>query len=239
MTVGGCEDPDVEREPGDGAARRSIEPAMESSDYSHGMTVRRVRGAENMLRSDPRGSERYRTICWIARIQRADDAGIWRVRNISNEGLMLAADVRVSVGEALAISFSETTTVCGTITWAREGRCGVAFDTPIDAAAVLRDLAAEQRTQGYRALRLPVESEAIITLHNDSRPIDLVDISQHGAGFRHNGVLDPDTELDLILSGGDLRRQALVRWCRDQRGGLWFTRQLDRADLESMAFLRR
>jgi hypothetical protein len=212
---------------------------MESSNYTRAAGPQRINDSEDAAKSDRRGAERYRTICRIARVQRADDVGLWRVRNISNEGLMLAADTPTTVGETLDISLSETATLRGTIVWAERGRCGVAFDGPIDAAAVLRGLAEEQRAEGYRALRLPVGVEAIIALRNDARPIDLVDISQHGAGFRYDRVLDPGTEVDLILPGGELRRRALVRWSRGQRGGLWFTQPLDRAALESIALLRR
>lgn len=212
---------------------------MESSGYTRAAGKQRIDGIEDMAMSDRRGAERYRTICRIARVQRADDVGLWLVRNISNEGLMLAADIPATVGETLDISLSETTTLLGTIIWAEHGRCGVAFDRPIDAAAVLRGLAGEQRAEGYRALRLPVEVEAIIALGDDARPIDLVDISQQGAGFRYDRVLEPGTEVDLILPGGEMRRRALVRWSRGQRGGLWFTQQLDRAALESIALLRQ
>lgn len=212
---------------------------MESSNHSNAAKVQPIDDLGYGTKSDRRGAERYRTVCRIARVQRADDIGLWRVRNISNEGLMLAADTPVSIGESLDISLSEATTLRGKIIWAERGRCGVVFDRPIDAAAVLRGLAEEQRAEGYRALRLPVEAEAIIALNNDSRPIDLIDISQHGAGFRCDHVLDPGAEVDLILPGGELRRRALVRWSRGQRGGLWFTQQLDRGALESLAFLRR
>lgn len=212
---------------------------MESSSNSHSADTPRIEGYEDTAEGNRRGSERYRTVCRIARVRRADDVGLWRVRNISNEGLQLAADIPATVGETLAISLSETTTLHGTILWVENGRCGVAFDGAIDAAAVLRGLAGEQRAEGYRALRLPVEVEAVIALRDDARPIDLVDISQQGAGFRYDRVLDPGTEVDLILPGGDLRRRALVRWSQGRRGGLWFTQQLDRASLESIAFLRR
>ncbi len=212
---------------------------MESSSYSDAAGAPRNNAVEDFTKGNRRGSERYRTVCRIARVERADDVGLWRVRNISNEGLMLAADTPARVGETLHISLSETTTLRGTIIWAERGRCGVAFDGPIDAAAVLRGLADEQRADGYRALRLPVEVSAIVALRDDARPIDLVDISQHGAGFRYDRVLDPGVEVDLILPGGELRRRALVRWSQGQRGGFWFTQQLDRADLESIALLQR
>lgn len=212
---------------------------MESSNQGSAADAQNIDDRDDGALGDRRAAQRYRTVCRIARVQRAEDVGLWRVRNISKEGLMLAADIPATVGESLDISLSETTTLRGTVVWADRGRCGVTFDEPIDAAAVLRGLAAEQRAEGYRALRLPVWVEAVIALSDDARPIDLVDISQHGAGFRYDRVLDPGTEVDLILPGGELRRRALVRWSRGQRGGLWFTQQLDRAALESVALLRR
>ena len=97
---------------------------MESSSHFHAMGTQRIDSIEDVAKSDRRGSERYRTVCRIARVQRADDVGLWRVRNISNEGLMLSTDTPATVGETLDISLSETTTIRGTIIWAERGRCG-------------------------------------------------------------------------------------------------------------------
>ena len=190
---------------------------------------------EDKAGNERRGSGRLRTVCRIARVRREQDIGLWRVHNISNEGLMLGADVVIAVGEKLEIALSETTILHGTVVWAAHGRCGVSFAAPVDAAAVLRGLADEQRAEGYRALRLPVQLEAIAMYRDDSLPIDLVDISQHGAGFRYDRAIEPGTELALLLPLGELRRRAIVRWSRGSRGGLWFTQPLDRADLESIA----
>lgn len=189
---------------------------------------------EPLATQDRRGSDRHRAVCRIARVHREEDIGLWLVRNISDEGMMLVADVPLAVGEPLKIALSETVVLSGEVVWAEDGRCGVAFSEKIDAAATLRALAEEQRADGYRALRLPIEVEAILALREGARPIDLVDISQSGAGFRYDAVLQPGTELDLLLPGGDVKRRALVRWSRGNRGGLWFTRPLDRADLESL-----
>lgn len=187
---------------------------------------------------DRRDGDRYRSVCRIARVHRAEDMGLWRVRNISDKGMMLATDVELDGGEAVEIALSENTVINGRIVWADKGRCGIAFDQPIDAAAVLAALAQEQQAEGYRALRLPIEIEALVLLRNDARPIDLVDISQSGAGFVYDSALDPGTELDLLLPGDDQKRPSLVRWSKGKRGGLWFKRPLDRAELESVARFR-
>lgn len=182
---------------------------------------------------DRRGADRYRTVWRIAKVVRNGDAGLWRVRNMSDRGMMLAADVAISVGEALEISLSDTVTLRGRVVWSNDGRCGVAFDAEVDVAGVLKQLAAEQRATGYRQPRLPVHSRAQAVTDEGTGTIDLVDLSQHGAGFRHDGHFDVGKEIDLVLAGG-VKRRAIVRWSRAGRGGLWLTQPLDRADLESI-----
>lgn len=183
---------------------------------------------------DRRGGDRYRTVWRIAKVTRNGDAGLWRVRNMSDRGMMLAADVPITVGEKLEIALSETVTIRGKVVWSDGGRCGVSFDTEVDVADVLKQLAAEQRAMGYRQPRLPVHSQAQIVADDGTAcNVELVDLSQHGAGFVHDGHFEVGKELDLVLAGG-VRRRAIVRWAREGRGGLWLTQPLDRADLESI-----
>ena len=183
--------------------------------------------------SDRRAADRFRTVWRIAKVVRNGDAGLWRVRNISDNGMMLAADVPIAVGERLEIALSDTVTLRGEVVWSDEGRCGVAFDKEVDVADVLKQLAAEQRATGYRQPRLPVRTQAQAVTDEGTSSIELVDMSQNGAGFIHDGHLEVGKALDLILAGG-VKRRAIVRWSRGGRGGLWLTQPLDRADLESI-----
>lgn len=183
--------------------------------------------------TDRRAADRYRTVWRVAKIMRNGDAGLWRVRNMSDRGMMLAADVPISVGERLEIALSDTVQLRGKVVWSEGGRCGVAFDQEVDVADVLKKLAAEQRATGYRQPRLAVHSRAQAVTDEGTGHIELVDLSQHGAGFLHDGHFEVGKELDLILPGG-VKRHAIVRWSRAGRGGLWLTQPLDRADLESI-----
>ncbi|MCA0208077.1 MAG: PilZ domain-containing protein [Proteobacteria bacterium] len=183
--------------------------------------------------ADRRGGDRYRTVWRIAKVVRNGDAGLWRVRNMSDRGMMLAADVPITVGEKLEIALSDTVMIRGEVVWSETGRCGVAFDEEVDVADVLKQLAAEQRATGYRQPRLPVRTQAQVVTDESTSNIELVDMSQNGAGFIHDGHLEVGKELDLILAGG-IKRRAIVRWSRAGRGGLWLTQPLDRADLESI-----
>lgn len=193
-----------------------------------------VEGQDAAAGGDRRGGDRYRTVWRIAKVVRNGDAGLWRVRNMSDRGMMLAADVPVMVGEKLAIALSDTVVIRGKVVWSDAGRCGVSFDEEVDVAGVLKQLAAEQRATGYRQPRLPVRTKAqAVTDEGTSSEIELVDLSQHGAGFIHDGHLEVGRELDLTLAGG-VKRPAIVRWSRGGRGGVWLTQPLDRADLESI-----
>lgn len=183
---------------------------------------------------DRRGGDRYRTVWRIAKVIRNGDAGLWRVRNMSDRGMMLAADVPITVGEALEIALSDTVTLRGAVVWSDGGRCGVQFETAVDVADILKRLAAEQRAMGYRQPRLPVHTQAeVVADDGTAMRIELVDLSQHGAGFVHDGHFEVGRELDIVLASG-VRRRAIVRWSREGRGGLWLTQPLDRADLESI-----
>lgn len=188
---------------------------------------------ETTAGGDRRGGDRYRTVWRIAKVVRNGDAGLWRVRNISDRGMMLAADVPITVGEQLEIALSDTVVIRGEVVWSETGRCGVEFDKEVDVADVLKQLAAEQRATGYRQPRLPVHTKAQAVTDEGTSQIELVDMSQNGAGFIHDGHLEVGKEFDLVLAGG-VKRRAIVRWSRAGRGGLWLTQPLDRADLESI-----
>ena len=183
--------------------------------------------------ADRRGGDRYRTVWRIAKVTRDGDVGLWRVRNMSDRGMMLAADVPINVGEKLEIALSDTVVLHGKVVWSDGGRCGVSFDKEVDVADVLKQLAAEQRATGYRQPRLPVRTQAQAVTDDGTNSIELVDLSQNGAGFVHDGHLEVGKELELVLAG-NVRRKAIVRWSRAGRGGLWLTQPLDRADLESI-----
>lgn len=191
-------------------------------------------GDDQDVEGDRRGGDRYRTVWRIAKVTRDGDAGLWRVRNMSDGGMMLAVEVPVTVGERLEIALSETVVIHGRVAWCEAGKCGVAFDAAVDGNEVLRQLAAEQQSGDYRAPRLPLHTRAQLITDGQASDIELVDLSQSGAGFEHrHGHFEVGKALELVLPGG-IRRQAIVRWSRGGRGGLWLTEPLGRADMESI-----
>ena len=179
---------------------------------------------------------RFHTVMRVARVSRTGDAGLWRVRNISDEGMMLMTSVPVTVGERLIIALSESVTLHGRAAWWDDGRCGVQLDTPIDCVALLKNLVEEQKGAHSRAPRLPVDARALLYAERGLSPVQLTNVSQHGAGFCHDGSIKAGMTAKLVLAGGGEHR-GIVRWSLDGRAGMQLLEPLPVAALESAARL--
>lgn len=59
-----------------------------------------------------------------------------KLRNISASGLMAEGAMRVARGRKVWLELAGIGQVPGTVAWAAGDRCGIAFDSPIDAAMV-------------------------------------------------------------------------------------------------------
>ena len=181
-----------------------------------------------------RRASRIHTMLRLARVTRAHDVGLWRVRNISDTGMMLSARVPVRQSEALAIALSDSVTITGRVEWWDGERCGVAFQAPVDCAALLASLVAEQSRPGYRPPRLPVSTSATAYCEKGLHSVRLTELSQHGAGFTHDGCFRPGMAAKLHFPAGDDYR-GVVRAEEDGRAELLLTEPIPFARLESAA----
>ena len=64
-----------------------------------------------------REDSRFHTVLRVALVTRERDMGLWRVRNISNRGIMLATRVQLVPGERLTIALSDAIVVAGRVVW--------------------------------------------------------------------------------------------------------------------------
>lgn len=179
-----------------------------------------------------RASPRFRTIFRVAQVTRAHDVGLWRIRNISDEGMMLLTSVPVQVGEKLSLALSDHVNIPATALWWDGERCGVAFDEPIDCAALLESLSDEQKAPQHRPLRLPVSTRALAYCDRGLHTVHLFDISQHGAGVTHDGCFHPGMATKLHFETGDEYR-GVVRWNQDGRAGIFLVEPIPCEKLES------
>lgn len=201
------------------------------------MAISARRRMESLLSIVPGGRERrdglrIHTVLRVARVTRADDVGLWRVRNISDRGMMLETKVKVVPGEALSIHLSDNIAVEGKIVWWDGRYCGVALDAPIDCAATLERLHTEQRSPRFRPLRLPVETRATAYCEKGLHTVKVVNLSSYGAAFEHDGCFREGMSTMLLFENGEEHR-GVVRWSEGGRAGLYLTEPFPCARLES------
>lgn len=183
-----------------------------------------------------RGTSRIHTVMRVAKVTRGGDVGLWRVRNMSDEGMMLLSALPVVPGERLTLRLSPTVAIEATAIWWNEGRCGVQFDEPIDCATLLHDLCEEQRSPGYRPPRLPVDTRATVYCEKGLHSVHLYDLSQHGAAFTHSARFVPGLNVKLVFENGEEHR-GVIRWSGDGKAGIYLTEPFPCARLESAASL--
>ena len=183
--------------------------------------------------AERRRGHRIRTVFRIARIVRDRAVGLWRVRNISDFGMMLLTRSRLPRGERLTIELSSQVTIDGRVVWSNEDACGVAFDTPIDSAAMLTRLVLEQREHGYRPPRAEASIRACVYGEDGIQPVTISDVSQQGLGIRHAASFEPGLRVRILFEGG-LERRGIVRWADDQKAGLELFDPLSCEDLETL-----
>ena len=179
-----------------------------------------------------REDSRFHTVLRVALVTRERDMGLWRVRNISNRGIMLATRVQLVPGERLTIALSEAIVVAGRVVWWDGERCGVEFDAPIDCAGALHALVEEQRQPNYRPPRLTVATRAIAWCDKGLHSVRIYNLSHHGAGFTHDGCFHAGMPTKLHFETGEDYR-GIVRWSEDGRAGLFLTDPIPSGKLES------
>jgi len=182
---------------------------------------------------DRRAAPRFHTVCFDVKVNRGGRVGLFRARNISDEGVMLATHVALPVGERVLLGLSERIAVRGTVLWGNERCCGVQFERPIDCATLLREGAEHKRDDRRAALRLPATRLATTYAENGIRAVRVLNASHRGLGLAHDGSLGTGMLLKLIVETG-IAREAAVRWSSGGRAGVRLTEPLTCAELERL-----
>lgn len=191
---------------------------------------------DSAFEDDRRAAGRTRTVYRVAKVVRDKAVGLWRVRNISDRGMMLRTGVPVISGERLAIALSDSVEMDGRVVWCQDGHCGVEFDQPIDSAGVLKSLAAERDDPGYRAPRLPVDMRAVAYCEHGIHSVRITDVSRQGVGFIHDGAFHPGMQVMILMEDGHERR-GIVRWSHEDHAGMLLVEPISEPELEVAGLL--
>lgn len=183
--------------------------------------------------AERRADQRHITVYRVAKVRRADDTGLWRVKNMSDRGMLFECGAAVAPNEKLEIALSETVILTGWVAWSGDGKCGVAFDKPIRAAELLRDLVAERETDRYRPLRLPVCFPAKLLVEAEEIEIAVTSLSQCGVGITCTRELQKAAQVDIALADG-VWRPGNIRWVQDGAAGICLASAFALSELESV-----
>lgn len=186
---------------------------------------------------DRRVSPRIRTVCFDVRLNRGGHVGLYRVRNISDAGMMLDAHTPLETGERVLIELTEPFAIEGSVSWSIENRCGIAFARPIDCAAMLHAQAVRKRDDRRGGgLRLATMRLATAYAEHGIRAVRVTNVSHRGMGLVHDGSLEEGMLLKLIVENG-IERSGRVRWSKDGRAGIRLLEPLGCAELERVGRL--
>jgi hypothetical protein len=145
---------------------------------------------------------------------------------------MLATHVQVIPGVRLSVNLSDRVSLEGRAIWWDGERCGVAFEEPIDCAAMLEGLVVGQKSARYRPPRLAVATRAIAYCDKGLHTVRVYNMSHHGAAFTHDGCFRQGMQAKLCFETGEEYR-GVVRWSTEGRAGLFLTEPVTGAKLES------
>jgi hypothetical protein len=180
---------------------------------------------------DRRASPRIRAVCFDVRVNRGGRVGLYRVRNISDAGMMLDTHTPLEPGEHVLVELTEPFAIEARVSWSEDVRCGIEFLRPIDCAALLLAQAERRRADRRGGLRLATMRRATAYAENGIRAVRVTNVSHRGMGLAHDGFLEPGMLLKLVVDSG-VARSAAVRWSSDGRAGVRLLEPLDCAELE-------
>ena len=184
---------------------------------------------------DRREHTRILTVYRVARLNVDSDAGLCRVQNISNTGMMLVSGLDVAKGDTVMIGLSEQVVLPGEVTWVEGARIGIQFLEEIDAATMLQSIASASPEE-HRPFRLPTNTVAVAVTPHGTRAVRVLDISQQGMKISHEGGFTPGIQVKIALSNG-LERRGIVRWANENIAGVQLLEPIAFTDLESASRL--
>lgn len=175
---------------------------------------------------------RHVTILIVARLMDATGADhICRVRNISEGGLMLESGTRLRRGQAVQIELRDQQWVRGTVAWANHPKAGIAFDGPVDLAALLQSARSRIHKQRIpRSPRFRADCPVVVRGDGNIRSATLLNLSQRGAKLRVSGLARGEQIKVSVPGAGTF--PAVVRWIREDEAGLVFLETVSFADLD-------
>ena len=169
--------------------------------------------------SERRAEDRVHTVFRVARVIGADDEGLARIKNMSDNGAGLRMLVPADLSDTVTIELVDGVELRGHVVWRNDGEFGLRFEQSISSVDLLAALAVGSQSGLTRPVRLRVTATALTRSERGLGSVRVVDISQRGLKLLHDGSLTAGLDLKVTLPCG-LDRQGIVRWTRGNHAGV-------------------
>lgn len=183
-----------------------------------------------------RRAERHLTILRVGILIADGQRELCLIRNISAGGLMVHVYSPVEEGKRVTVELKSNQAIDGRIVWVEEANAGIAFDEPVDVAALLAN--PPVLDNGWRP-RLPrVEVDRPATLRAGARTlwVRTRDISQGGVKIDLDRPIEAGTA--VVVTPEHFRPLAgTVRWQQERACGIAFNELIPFDEL--IAWLKR
>ena len=179
-----------------------------------------------------RAEDRVHTVFRVARIIGADDEGLARIKNMSDNGAGLRMSIPAELSDTVTIELVDGVELRGHVVWRNDHEFGLNFDRPISSVDLLAALAVGTQSGLTRPVRLRITATALACSERGYSSVRVVDISQRGLKLLHDGSLSAGLDLKVTLPCG-LDRRGIVRWTRGNHAGVMLLEPLSVESLGS------
>lgn len=165
--------------------------------------------------TDRRGDGRRARAARLVQVAHDGDAAYARCRDLSDTGMKLDLTAPLELNAEITVALSPTILLCGTVVWVSGRECGVAFDGPVDSAALLDAVDPGQGRHG-----VPATLDLLGGRHGaQARPMRKVTPAQASARFEAGLAV-------TVVTGPNEERRGVVRWAKGNIAALEFERGL-------------
>ena len=177
-----------------------------------------------------RRGDRFVTILRVGVIIIDDRRELCLIRNMSSGGMLAHVYSKVIPNQRIAVELKSSQLIEGRIAWVAGANAGIAFDQPVDVAALLAN--PQVLDNGWRARAPRMEIDRLGTMRAGSRTwfVQARDISLGGAKLELDDPPEAGTDVVVTLEGFH-PVPATVRWNLSSECGLKFLNLIPFAQL--------
>lgn len=150
---------------------------------------------------DRRGQSRSR-LGRVVQVAHEGDAAYARCRDFSDTGMKLDLTTPLALNDEVSVALSPSVVLFGRVAWINGEECGIAFDGPVNSAALL------EAADGARSAS---QARATLDFLSDRQGAVRTSAPQQGTQGRTAVKFEPGLAVTVMV-GPDHEQRAVLRW---------------------------